>query len=438
MRAPTGFAALTLTVAMATALSGLAGASTAAASTQTVQASAYRAGHTAAADLHASPRSATGDSGTPSLALMNAEHDHSMGSTVRARDSQATLSLRAAPHGIQAFSLATTPPGTPGMDVSGWQTLTPADWATAAANGAKFVYVKATEGTDYTSSQFSEQYNDSYAAGLAHGAYHFATPDTSSGAAQATFFVANGGGWSGDGRTLPPLLDIEYNPYGSTCYGLSQAAMISWIASFSSTVQSLTGRLPAIYSTTDWWTQCTGNTNQFAANPLFIARYPNSISDGAGTLPSGWSSYAMWQWADSGTFPGDQDVFNGSVSQLQAFALGTYNPGTASAIPNLGRPVIGNLEAVQVAAGSVTAQGWALDPDTAAPVPVHVYVDSTGADFTANGSRPDVAAAYPGYGADHGFSATMSASAGSHQVCAYGIDVDGPPSLLGCMTVTVP
>ena len=28
----------------------------------------------------------------------------------------------------------------------------------------------------------------------------------------------------------------------------------------------------------------------------------------------------MWQYASSGTFPGDQDQFNGAYSQLQALA----------------------------------------------------------------------------------------------------------------------
>ncbi|WP_460522355.1 lysozyme, partial [Humibacter antri] len=214
--------------------------------------------------------------------------------------------------------VAGQPSGTPGLDVSGWQTLTLTDWQTAFANGARFAYVKATESTDYTSSQFSEQYSDSYAAGLMHGAYHFATPNTSSGAAQANYFVSNGGGWSPDGHTLPPLLDIEYNPYGATCYGMSQAAMVAWIQDFSNTVLARTGRLPAIYSTTDWWTQCTGNSSAFSGNPLFIARYTTSGSPG--TLPGSWSNYAFWQWADSGVFPGDQDVFNGNLTQLAGIA----------------------------------------------------------------------------------------------------------------------
>ncbi len=49
---------------------------------------------------------------------------------------------------------------------------------------------------------------------MIRGAYHFATPDTTSGAAQANYFVDHGGGWSRDGKTLPGALDIEWNPYG--------------------------------------------------------------------------------------------------------------------------------------------------------------------------------------------------------------------------------
>ncbi|WP_426515011.1 lysozyme [Diaminobutyricibacter sp. McL0618] len=257
----------------------------------------------------------------PSLATMNAAGNHSMGSTIR--QYEGTSVAPNAGTRLDAPLVAGAPPGVPGLDVSGWQVLNAGNWATIRANGARFVYVKATEATDYTSSQFAEQYNDSYAAGLAHGAYHFATPNTSSGAVQANWFMAHGGAGTNDGRTMPPLLDIEYNPYGATCYGLSQAAMVAWIHDFVNTIHTRIGRWAAIYSTTNWWTSCTGNSNQFAADPLFIARYPNSISDGAGTLPAGWSNYTIWQYADAGTFPGDQDIFNGSDSAMTAFSLGS-------------------------------------------------------------------------------------------------------------------
>ncbi len=204
---------------------------------------------------------------------------------------------------------------TPGMDVSAYQGNV--DWATAWANGGKFAYVKATESTSYTNPDFAQQYNGSYDVGMIRGAYHFATPDTSGGAAQADYFVSNGGGWSADGRTLPPMLDIEYNPYGAECYGLSQGDMAQWVADFSNEVNARTGRFPTIYTTTDWWSTCTGNNGGFGGNnPLFIARY----SSDAGTLPAGWGFYTFWQFADSGTFPGDQDYFNGPLSGLQNLA----------------------------------------------------------------------------------------------------------------------
>ncbi|MFE9424069.1 lysozyme [Kitasatospora sp. NPDC006697] len=217
--------------------------------------------------------------------------------------------------GRPAGGLAPLVTQTRGMDVSSYQGNVA--WSTAKANGSAFAYVKATEGTGYTNPYFAQQYNGSYNSGMIRGAYHFALPNASSGATQATYFVNHGGGWSADGKTLPPALDIEYNPYGATCYGLSQSAMVSWIASFSNTVHSLTGRYPTIYTTTDWWTTCTGNNGGFGAtNPLWIARYSSSV----GTLPNGWSYQTFWQYADSGTFPGDQDYFNGALDRLQALA----------------------------------------------------------------------------------------------------------------------
>ncbi|WP_223690341.1 cell wall-binding repeat-containing protein [Leifsonia poae] len=263
-----------------------------------------------------SATSATGDvQPNPSLSEQNAVGDHAMGSTIAAQTQSGS--------GVKRFAAAAAavgaPSGLPGLDVSGWQTNV--NWAQVAANGAKFAYVKATESTDYTSSQFSQQYDGSYNAGLIRGAYHFAHPNDSSGAAQATYFVQHGGGWSNDGRTLPPLLDIEYGTDGTgTCWGMSQGAMVSWISSFTSTMLSLTGRYPAIYTTTDWWTTCTGNSAAFTNDPLFIARYPSSTTNSPGTLPAGWANWTMWQWADAGVFPGDQDVFNGTQAGLQALA----------------------------------------------------------------------------------------------------------------------
>ncbi len=231
------------------------------------------------------------------------------GSTIAAHEGRALV-----PSGDASTAAGTTP----GLDVSAFQGNV--DWASAHSKGARFAYVKATESVNYTNPSFTQQYNGSYSAGLIRGAYHFATPDTSSGTAQADYFVKHGGGWSRDGKTMPPMLDIEYNPYGGTCFGKSQAAMVTWIRSFLTEAHAKTKRWPVIYTTTDWWRTCTGDSPAFAAqDPLFTARYAAS----AGALPKGWSTWTIWQFADSGTFPGDQDRFNGDLTRVRALANNT-------------------------------------------------------------------------------------------------------------------
>lgn len=206
-----------------------------------------------------------------------------------------------------------------GIDVSGYQPNV--NWQQVRANGVAFVYVKTTEGTGYKSPAFSSQFNGATSAGLIRGAYHFARPDVSSGAAQASYFASNGGGWTGDGLTLPGAVDLEYNPYGSNkCYGLSVPAMVNWIRDFSNMYKAKTGRPPVIYTSTSWWQLCTGNYSGFGSeNPLWVARYASA----PGALPAGWSFYSFWQYTDNASpNPGDGDIWNGSLSNLQKFARG--------------------------------------------------------------------------------------------------------------------
>jgi GH25 family lysozyme M1 (1,4-beta-N-acetylmuramidase) len=231
----------------------------------------------------------------------------------------AGLAARVGSHQAASNVVSPAVSGLPGLDVSSHQGNV--NWSAVKSNGAKFAYVKATEGTSYTNPYFSQQYVGSYNVGLIRGAYHFATPNTSGGAAQADYFASHGGAWSADHHTLPGALDIEYNPYGATCYGLSQSSMRSWIHAFVNEYHARTGRWAVIYSTLDWWKTCTGNTDtSFASNdPFWIARYSTS----AGTLPAGYGTYTFWQWASSGVFPGDQDVFNGTATRLLALADNT-------------------------------------------------------------------------------------------------------------------
>lgn len=244
------------------------------------------------------------------------------------------------------------PYGIAGQDVSAYQGNV--DWAAQWNQGSRFAYVKASEGNYYVNGNFSQQYDGSRSVGMIRGAYHFAIPNWSSGADQARYFVANGGGWSGDGYTLPPVLDIEYNPYegqtingfyfGNTCYGMSAGQMASWISDFGNTVKSLIGRYPVIYSTTDWWATCTGNSGGFANYPLWIASYPSSPSSSPGTLPASWNQFSFWQYSSTGPFSGDSNIWNGDFASLSTFA-GNSVPQAASdqisAYRN-GHPALGN------------------------------------------------------------------------------------------------
>ena len=229
----------------------------------------------------------------------------------------ATMGMGVVAHDGQGGLPTTRAVQTEGVDVSSHQGNVA--WSTLWNSGVKWAYTKATEGTYYTNPYFAQQYNGSYNVGMIRGSYHFATPDTTSGATQANYFVDHGGGWSKDGKTLPGVLDIEWNPYGAQCYGKTAAGMVSWIRDFVNTYKARTGRDAVIYTATSWWQSCTGNNASFGStNPLWVARYNTTV----GTLPAGWGFYTIWQYTSSGPTVGDHNHFNGALDRVQALANG--------------------------------------------------------------------------------------------------------------------
>uniref|UniRef100_UPI003558620C lysozyme n=1 Tax=Streptomyces corallincola TaxID=2851888 RepID=UPI003558620C len=234
---------------------------------------------------------------------------------VLAEDAAAMASQTAAT--VTSAENATRVTQTEGVDVSSYQGTVA--WPTLWNSGVRWAYTKASEGTYYKNPSFTSQYDGALKAGMVRGAYHFATPDTTGGAAQADYFLAHGGGWTKDGKTLPGALDIEWNPYGDDCYGKSTTAMVTWIKDFLNRYKARTGRHAVIYTATSWWTQCTGNYAGFAANnPLWIARYASTV----GTLPAGWKVQTMWQYTSSGATVGDHNRFNGALDRVKALATG--------------------------------------------------------------------------------------------------------------------
>lgn len=142
---------------------------------------------------------------------------------------------------------------------------------------------------------------------------------------------------------------------------------------------------------------------------------------------------AVLQTGGSGTYYTMHDTATRTAELIQAAPR-------ASAAP------VGKLESVTVdpADGTTaTITGWAFDPsDAGASISVDIIdtgaAQPVGTRIAAATDRPDVTVATGAAGA-HGFAATVTLTgAGTHDVCAFGIDGgDAANSLLGCQQVVV-
>jgi len=189
-----------------------------------------------------------------------------------------------------------------GVDISSYQHAgAPIDWARLAAQGIRFVAIKASEGTYYLNPYYAADARAARAAGLLVMSYAFANPSRAGGAVTASYVAAAVGTRRGPGR-LPLVVDLENDPYdqATDCYGLSVPAMIAWISSFTGRTRALTGRWPIIYTTADWWLECTGSTRRFPQDPLWLAAFGGT----APTVPAPWPSWTFWQYDNAGSLAG--------------------------------------------------------------------------------------------------------------------------------------
>jgi len=125
------------------------------------------------------------------------------------------------------------------------------------------------------------------------------------------------------------MLDIEYNPYGAECYGLSQASMRSWIAQFSREVQAKTGQNPIIYGPGPWWQDCTGGTSRFGQFPLWV---PDWTTASKPLITKGWSNYAFWQYSSAGTVRGIDAAGNTDLDQVNPSLISLLDPGPQASV----------------------------------------------------------------------------------------------------------
>ncbi|MFM7060865.1 MAG: glucosaminidase domain-containing protein [Actinomycetes bacterium] len=104
----------------------------------------------------------------------------------------------------------------------------------------------------------------------------------------------------------------------------------------------------------------------------------------------------------------------------------------------IGPAPLSAIESVTRVPGGVRVVGWAVDPDAADPVPVHVYAGGVGVAILADKVRPNFSQYFPGYGDAHGFDATVALPGG--QTCLYAINVGfgSTNPLMGCSTLLGP
>jgi NTE family protein len=117
-----------------------------------------------------------------------------------------------------------------------------------------------------------------------------------------------------------------------------------------------------------------------------------------------------------------------------------WHPATPSTSFDVDVPPVGSLDDVSPRPEGLRIAGWAIDPNTTESIEVRATVDGAAhGSAVANISRPDVAAAYPRFGALHGFDFLMSVPSGRHRICVQAVNIgsEGGTVELGCRDVEV-
>ena len=171
----------------------------------------------------------------------------------------------------------------------------------------QFIFMKATEGGDYSDDRFTANFDSARAHGFIRGAYHFYNPKTDANK-QADFFIQSVKLEPGD---LPPVLDIEKK--GKDMKKL-QSDLKLWLRK----VENHYGVKPIIYASYKFKTRYL-NESVFNTYPYWIAHYYVDSVRYEG-------DWKFWQHTDVGTLPGieekvDLNVFNGSLQELNRLQL---------------------------------------------------------------------------------------------------------------------
>lgn len=184
------------------------------------------------------------DRGTPSQGAMTAAS--SSPTTDPSPDRPSATATEHATTAAPAPSRDPRPQRIRGIDVSHHQGAI--DWPAVAADGIRFAYLKATEGTTFTDPRFTDNRAGALAAGLQVGGYHYFALCTP-GADQGAHFADVLGDVSGR-RHLPPVVDLELA--GSCSTPPAAEALLAEVRAFIAVVEERTGREVVVYSFPDF------------------------------------------------------------------------------------------------------------------------------------------------------------------------------------------
>jgi lysozyme len=219
-----------------------------------------------------------------------------------------------------------------GIDVSAWQGTI--DWEKARANGAAFVFIKASQQL-FADRCFSDNWHGSRAAGLPRGAYHYLTWDAPPGA-QAHFFTRL---LKDDPGELYPVVDYEE----SAGCPLQAAARLRV---FIEEVEAILAQPCMVYTSPGFWQAHGSQDAFFGSRPLWLAHW--GVERPAIPLP--WKAFAFWQF----TSKGDGAAFGVSSRGVDCSYTGE---GVLPAIPDL------SPTAAVIPGAEQLARLWAAHPE---------------------------------------------------------------------------
>lgn len=171
----------------------------------------------------------------------------------------------------------------------------------------RFVFLKASEGGDFSDTTFVHNFDLARQYGFIRGAYHFYNPKTDA-SRQADFFIRSVQLEPGD---LPPVLDIEKR--GDDDDRLRKDLLV-WLCKIEQHYKVK----PILYTSYKFKTRYL-NDSVFNTYPYWIAHYYVDSVEYKG-------QWRFWQHTDAGTLPGireqvDLNVFNGTLEELKQMTI---------------------------------------------------------------------------------------------------------------------